>query len=59
MKGLDMSLSEIETNIENIYRTAYFTNRTNKVIRLDPNVGELGLLWAEFDRLIPYETAVD
>lgn len=53
---MNMSLSEIEARIEQIYLTAYRTNRTGHVVRLDPEEGQLGVLWAEFDRLIPYET---
>lgn len=56
---MNMSLSTIEARIEQIYLTAHHTNRTNKIIRLDPDAGELGQLWAEFDRLIPYETVTE
>ena len=42
-------LAEVEDLIEDIYRRAY---KDAPTVRLDPNKGVLGQLWAEFDWLI-------
>ena len=49
------TLEALDEAIYSVYRKAYDDNRTATLIRLDPTVGELGALWAEFDRLVAQE----
>lgn len=44
-----MNITEVESAIYNIYQQAH---RDRPGSRLNPEIGPLGELWAEFDRLI-------
>ena len=46
---MDYTLEEIEQRIYDLYRAVH-TERPST--RLDPTIGPLGALWAQFDRLV-------
>lgn len=50
-------VEELDAKIYAVYRKAYDDNPANSIVRLDPTVGILGELWAEWDRAV--ETEVD
>lgn len=50
-------VGELDAKIYAVYRKAYEDNPANSIVRLDPNSGILGDLWAEWDRAV--ETDVD
>lgn len=49
--GYPEAIAEVDEQIYAIYRKAYEDNRTNQIIRLDPDKGVLGELWRRWDLL--------
>lgn len=43
-------IEELDAKINAVYMKAYNDNRTADIVRLDPDTGILGQLWAEFDK---------